>query len=669
MHFDTASLKEQTERSSVVEKGACEIDSHSLPPESHEFHSTARQKGIQRVLLLVIGVMTIVNGLVHVFLVPPWQHYDEPGHFEYVWLLLNRLRLPEPREFDQSMRRDVLGSMVEFDFFEQLSESPNFLTDAQPLWLPYPQTTDPPFYYLLVAPGVYPFRHTDVVTQLYLARLVSLALYLLTVWIGCQIVAELVSDTHPLRIAVPGMMALLPAYVDLMTAVNNDVGATFVFTVFLWGGVQWMLRGASIGRLLWITVTAGLCVWTKSTAAIAVPLWGGLILMTPLRGFRSRRRLAWVGTVGVIAVLVGLFNWGDAATWYRFTEQDRPLRQYIDNAPLGGHALALEGSASIPNPRVVSFLLPEQVDTLRGQPVSLGVWMWASQPIQVRSPEVAGYWTFVEIDTTPKFVAFSLDVPLDVTWLAISLRPFNGQSLEEPVTVYYDAMVLAIGERPLHDPPQFDNEMGTTGIWGGTPFVNFVRNPSIEKGWPWLRPGAARVLRKFVHVPANVFQVVEAVLDWERTKVIYPITARRLFDTFWAAFQWGGLMLDQWWYQLLAAVTAFGLFGGGVRMLRLFRKKQSPGVYGALFFLGGAMLLSWGLVFLRPFPAFPWGKPFIPVARYAYPSIVPTVLVLAAGWTVWPRRSFQWVSLGILFAGLVLLNWASLERMAAVFYP
>jgi hypothetical protein len=27
----------------------------------------------------------LINGLLHTFMVPPWQHYDEPGNFEYAW--------------------------------------------------------------------------------------------------------------------------------------------------------------------------------------------------------------------------------------------------------------------------------------------------------------------------------------------------------------------------------------------------------------------------------------------------------------------------------------------------------------------------------------------------------------------------------------------------------
>jgi len=35
-----------------------------------------------------ILVLALANGLLYLVLVPPWQHYDEPTHFEYAWLRL-----------------------------------------------------------------------------------------------------------------------------------------------------------------------------------------------------------------------------------------------------------------------------------------------------------------------------------------------------------------------------------------------------------------------------------------------------------------------------------------------------------------------------------------------------------------------------------------------------
>ncbi|HEY80691.1 MAG TPA: hypothetical protein G4O05_06380, partial [Caldilineae bacterium] len=51
----------------------------------------------------LILLLALLNGLLYLFLVPPWQHYDEPGHFEYAWLIADRGRLPQAGDYDPAM--------------------------------------------------------------------------------------------------------------------------------------------------------------------------------------------------------------------------------------------------------------------------------------------------------------------------------------------------------------------------------------------------------------------------------------------------------------------------------------------------------------------------------------------------------------------------------------
>ncbi|MEA3341401.1 MAG: DUF2142 domain-containing protein, partial [Chloroflexota bacterium] len=234
----------------------------------------------------VILFLALLCGAIYLTVVPPWQHYDEPTHFEYAWLIADRGTLPERGDYDQAMRREVAASMLEHDFFRDLNFRTNLLSQDEPVWIGITELHHPPFYYLLVSLPLRLVRHTDITFQLYTARAVSLLLYTLTVWIAGRLVAELAPAGHPLRWAVPGMMALLPAYTDLMTAVNNDVGATAVFSLFLWGAVRMIVRGVSLLRLVWVAATAALCVWTKNTASVAV-------LLTPLALILALARGRW----------------------------------------------------------------------------------------------------------------------------------------------------------------------------------------------------------------------------------------------------------------------------------------------------------------------------------------------------------------------------------------
>ena len=103
-------------------------------------------------VLSIALVFALVHGLIYVFIVPPWQHYDEPNHFEYFWFIASRGVLPAPGDYDQDMRRAVAASMIENGFFKDLGPAPNVNSEAEPIWIGgYSQLTNPPLYYILAA--------------------------------------------------------------------------------------------------------------------------------------------------------------------------------------------------------------------------------------------------------------------------------------------------------------------------------------------------------------------------------------------------------------------------------------------------------------------------------------------------------------------------------------
>ena len=63
-------------------------------------------------------------------------------------------------------------------------------------------------------------QHLDITSQLYVARMVSLLLFLLTIAIAGALARDLTPPRHMLRWAVPLGLALMPPFVDVMTAVK-----------------------------------------------------------------------------------------------------------------------------------------------------------------------------------------------------------------------------------------------------------------------------------------------------------------------------------------------------------------------------------------------------------------------------------------------------------------
>ena len=397
----------------------------------------------------------------------------------------------------------------------------------------------------------------------------------------------------------------MPGFADLMTAVNNDVGAVAIFSLFLWGAVR-LLRQFSILDLIWVLVTAWLAFYTKSTAFLAIPL--ALVAIALALVPRRFRRWAWLG-VGVAALLGVLLvlTWTDAAHWYRATTQSAPTRVLAPETPLGQYALQFNPRAET-TPRWLrplhQPLPPETARSLAGKEVTLGVWIWAfrttpaSQDAQnealtinapILSTEGAQFSASVEVSDQPQFYAFTYSIPENTSRIWLSLA---GERGEGALTLYYDGFVLAEGAYPLDQVPTFESSAGESGEWGGQPFLNLLGNPSVEDAWPAVRPAVDTMIARLLPDNARLSMLLYTVLDWEAAGWYYRITADNLFRTFWATFGWGQVLLQNGdtLYPALRILTVLGGLGAEVYFLR--RRENLP--WDAMLFLGVALLVVWG---------------------------------------------------------------------------
>ena len=75
-----------------------------------------------------------------------------------------------------------------------------------------------------------------------------------------------------------------------------------------------------------------------------------------------------------------------------------------------------------------------------------------------------------------------------------------------------------------------------------------------------------------------------------------------------------------------------------------------------VFILGIAFLIPWMLALTRGISGFLVENPLYPWSRYAYPAIIPTVLMLCGGWLEWAnllkaKLKLADTTLGIIFLG------------------
>jgi hypothetical protein len=235
----------------------------------------------------------------------------------------------------------------------------------------------------------------------------------------------------------------------------------------------------------------------------------------------------------------------------------------------------------------------------------------------------------IQVGTIPKFYTFTVTLPENATyvWVALSL-PADMEG--DAGTIYYDGVVLIKGEKLDLDAPHFEDATGASGLWGGQLFTNLLKNPSAEEGGPGLQSWANKIGAKILPAwPASLpSDWLVSFLDWKGSGWYYRATVTNMLRTFWARFGWGNVpLLGSKPYLALAFVTLLGMVGSVWAVWK--RRYVFP--WEVILFLGLAMVGIWIPAFFRGIGSL-FGWTFIPVARYAYPAILPTVLVLNVGW-------------------------------------
>jgi hypothetical protein len=587
--------------------------------------------------LRVILLLALLNGLLYFLLIPPWWHYDEPGQFEYAWLIANRSTWPKQGEHDETMRREMARSMQRYGWYAVRNYTPDFSSKA-PIWIGAAQTGGQPAYYFLAAMPLRLVRGADITLQYDLTRLISLLLYLLTILVIWKAMGELVPKGHPLQWIVTAFIALLPAFTDTMTSVNDDVGAILISCIFLWLSLQMVKRGFSIVRLALWGITLALCYLTKNTTWYALLLAPFILLYSLLRG-RSTRLIWGATAVPVLAFALITFEGGGAASWFQNRTQTPPLRLETPRAVFGKYAFEIDYSGGRRPQQTGQFLSEDLIRALRGKTVTLGVWGWADETIQAKAPAVRfatvdrGFVDTAKVPirvwSKPFFYRTVIGVPSNAAY-AMVIPPYVSLKGTR-AKLYFDGFVLVEGEYPTGF-PQFSDPSASQGIWNGHPFRNLIDNASAEQGALRVRPAIDRETSRFLSHFGTLSSIFSTLGDWQGTGWYYSSTFWTMFRTFWASVAADKFNLPgRYPNDFLFLLTILGLAGS----IHLIWRKRWDLRWDLIYILLVTLVLAWAIAAARgisnlssPFPVIPW-------ARYAFPGILPTALLICAGWLEW----------------------------------
>ncbi|MCS6839216.1 MAG: hypothetical protein NZ701_00395, partial [Roseiflexus sp.] len=581
-------------------------------------------------------VVASIQGLVFLVMVPPWEHPDETAHFEYAWLLAFHPSWPVPGTVNPAI---------------------SWLSGGRAL-------SHPPTYHLLVSLPLRATANFDILSQLYIARSVSLLLFVATVAIIGAIVRVITPAGHVLRWLAPLVAALLPSFADAMTAVNNDVGAVTAFSLFLWGATTLIVQGPSIYRLIWIIVAAALAAAMKNTAFISIGLAPLVCIAAYALHYKWHWRTLLTRAVVVVGMLCaagapGILAWGDPAGWYRYGEvsPDGAARTRADLA-IDGHYVfrlvvaspSLQTGLSVPIPH-------HYIPALAGKPVTVGAWVWASRPARIAGPGVLYARSeailsaqqdtpFIDVDTTPRFFAWTFHTPRALTSLQVFLPALLSDDGPSPIEVFVDDVLLVPGERLPSSPIK-----GFQSDWKEWHADNLVRNPSAEEAWLYLRPWAERAGRPLIRQSPS--QILTSLFDLGR---VVSIGLPAIPNAFWRLFasfgQHGNVVFPyQGWVVVVPVLPVIVLFGCVRQYRSLRRDRQRDAAIGLLAVAG---LLVWGFAVMRTLPTLVALLPFFP--RYGFPAIAPLALVLSAGWLAWWPAHRRSTGAAALVVALLMLN-------------
>lgn len=236
--------------------------------------------------------LALLQGLIYCYFVPPWQHYDEPGHFRYA------AELAEGGPLSPAFGRLIADSMYRHSFYPP-SVQPDLVSSVD-VSVGENQRVHAPLYYTIIAALIRPLRGLEVETQLYAARLLSTLLYALSVLAAWRLAQVSAPGESAIHLALPLLVMLSPAFTDLMSAVNNDVLLNFCAFALMLGCALLIRDGLHpAGLALTLLGFAGALLTKRTAMVAAIPC--ALALLWALR----RRPLPWALYAGVIIGLTG----------------------------------------------------------------------------------------------------------------------------------------------------------------------------------------------------------------------------------------------------------------------------------------------------------------------------------------------------------------------------
>lgn len=259
-------------------------------------------------------LFVLIQGILYLFLILPWQSPDEPHHFEYVALLTKNIKA-SPKDY-KNVEKKIIESMDRFNawkyqFIPRPSPLPHKLSDlvffggAEGVGIQY-MFTRAPLYYQLSSFTLKGFKIDKLINQFYLIRIFSFVLFLLTVYFTYLSARILFKENSLCCLAVVSFVAFLPQFLIISTSVNPINLAVFLETTLIYLMLLSLHKGKKLLVVLFGPIIIFLGFFTHRAAIFMVPPFLVLLLIYFIKSLKNKRELLKISFILFIVIMLFL---------------------------------------------------------------------------------------------------------------------------------------------------------------------------------------------------------------------------------------------------------------------------------------------------------------------------------------------------------------------------
>jgi 4-amino-4-deoxy-L-arabinose transferase-like glycosyltransferase len=274
--------------------------------------------------LVALLVAAFVVACTWALIVPPWQVPDEEAHFAYVQSLAERHRLPgDPFTRQGSTEQRLATALSRADLIRGApSRKPEWDAAIYRQWRrldealpdsarrdgggPSRARNNPPAYYLFEVPPYLLASEGDIFARLYLARLWSALLVLVTVSATWLLVGEMMCRDRLLQSCAAAAVGLQPMVSFISGSVNPDAMLLAAWSVALWLGVRLLTSGLTAANAIALIAAVSTAAAVKAAGYALLPAAGFALAVSLVRAGGLRKVLFAAGVAMAAAVAIAL---------------------------------------------------------------------------------------------------------------------------------------------------------------------------------------------------------------------------------------------------------------------------------------------------------------------------------------------------------------------------